>query len=108
MKLETIARWLVSPILIVCFASGGRAQQTDHDILSNADKNEIVVAALRIAFGTSGLIPRALSSENIEFVDASRMSEMGFDLVGADQARDRERSRFANYVVFKKIASNDG
>jgi hypothetical protein len=108
MKIETIARWLVSPMLIVCFAAVGHAQQTDHDILSNADKNEIVASALRIAFGTSGLIPRALSSENIEFVDAFRVSEMGFDLVGPGQARDGETSRFANSVVFQRIAANDG
>ena len=107
MKIETIARWLVSPMLIVCFASVGRAQQTDHDILSNADKNEIVASALRIAFGTPSVIRMALSSENIEFVDSSRMSEMGFALVGPGQARERERIQFP-YVVFQRIASHDG
>ena len=106
-KIATIARRLVSPMLIVCFASVGHAQQTNHDILSTADKNEIVAAALRIAFGTSGLIRRTLSFENIEFVDATRMSEMGFDLVGPGQTRDREKILFP-HVVFKRITSNDG
>jgi hypothetical protein len=112
MKIGTIARRLVSPapslMLIVCFASVGRAQQTDHDILSNADKSEIVASALKIVFGTRGLIHMTLSSENIEFVDSSRMSEMGFALASAGQVRDWERSRFGDYVVFKRIASNDG
>ena len=108
MKVEAIARWLVSPMLVLCFASVGSAQQTDHDILSKADKNEIVASALRIVFGTSRLIPMALSTKNIEFVDSSRMSKMGFALVGGGQGRESERSRFTNYVVFKRIASNDG
>ena len=93
-------------MLIVCFASVGRTQQTDHDILSTADKNEIVASALRIAFGTPGLIRPALSSENIEFVDSTRMSEMGFTLVDAGQVR--KGLFWDDYVVFKRIASSDG
>ena len=108
MKIETIARQLVSfalsLMLIVCFGSPGRGQQTDHDILSNADKNEIVASALRIVFGTAGVFYTGLSSENIEFVDSRRMSEMGFPLVDAGQARDQH----VQYVVFKRITSNDG
>jgi hypothetical protein len=113
MTIETITRRLVSPamslMLIVCFASVGRTQQTDHDILSTADKNELVASALRIAFGAPGPIRLALSSENIEFVDAARMSEMGFTLIDAGQVRKWEGSQFflEDFVVFKRIASND-
>ena len=107
MKIETIARRLVSLalslMLIVCFGSPGRGQQTDHDILSNADKNEIVASALRIAFGTPGVLYIGLSSENIEFVDSTRMSEMGFALVDAGQVHQP-----GQYVVFRRITSNDG
>jgi len=108
MRIETITRRLVSLapslMLIVCFASVGRTQPADHDILSTADKNEIVASALRIAFGTPGHIRLALSSENIEFVDSTRMSEMGFTLVGAGQLRNWP---FLNdYLVFKRIESN--
>lgn len=107
MKIETITRRLVSLapslMLIVCLASVGRTQQTDHDVLSTADKNEIVASTLRIAFGTSrpGL---ALSSENLEFVDSTRMSEMGFTLVDAGQVQ----FFLDDFVAFKKIASSDG
>jgi len=90
----------------VCFASVGRTQQADHDILSTAEKNEIVASALRIAFGTPDHIRLALSSENIEFVDSTRMSEMGFTLVGASHVRNW--FFLDDYVVFKGIASNDG
>src|SRR6185436_13703095 len=107
MKIETIARCLISPILIVCLASVGHAQQTDRDILSKADKNEIVASALRMAFGASGLNRKALSTENIEFVDASRMSEMGFDLVSPGQVRDGARNRFANPVVFQRLVTSE-
>jgi hypothetical protein len=107
MKIETITRRFVSLALsltlIVCFASVGRTQQTDHDILSTADKNEIVASALRIAFGTTR-VGLALSSENIEFVDSTRMAEMGFTLVGAGQAQ----FFLDDFVAFKKIASSDG
>jgi len=91
-------------MLIVCLASVGRAQQADQDILSTADKNEIVASALRIAFGTPSPTRLVLSSENIEFVDSTRMSEMGFTLVSAEQVRNW---LFLNdYVVFKRIESN--
>jgi hypothetical protein len=79
-------------------------QQTDQDILSTADKNEIVASALRSAFGTSGHIRPALSTENLEFVDSTRMSEMGFTLVGAGQVQ----FFLDDYVVFQRIAANDG
>ena len=107
-----MTRRLVSPapslMLIVCFASIGRTQQTDHDILSTADKSDIVASALGMAFGTSRL-GLALSSENIEFVDSTRMSEMGFTLVDAGQVRKWEGLPIMDgYVVFKRIASNDG
>lgn len=112
MKIQTIARRLASfapsLTLIVCFGLVGRAQQTDRDILSHADKNEIVVSALRLAFGPTRPMRVLLSSENIEFVDSSRMSEMGFVLLSASQARDWERSPLGQYVVFKRITSNDG
>jgi hypothetical protein len=94
-------------MVIACFAYVGRAQQTNR-VLSNADKNEIVTSTLRMAFGTPGLIPRTLSTESIEFVDASQMSKMGLVLAGPGQGRDAERNRFADHVVFKRIASNDG
>ena len=107
MKIQTITRRLVSLapslMLIVCLASVGRTQQTDHDILSTEDKNEIVASTLRIAFGTSRL-GLALSSENLEFVDSTRMSEMGFTLVGAAQVQ----FFLDDFVAFKKIASSDG
>jgi hypothetical protein len=107
MKIEAITRRLVSPalslMLIVCFASVGRTQQTDQDILSTEDKNEIVASALRIAFGTP-LPGLALSSENLEFVDSTRMHEMGITLVGAGQVQ----FFLDDFVAFKKIASNDG
>jgi hypothetical protein len=93
-----------SLMLIACFASVGLTQQTDHDILSTADKNEIVASALRTAFGTPGPVHLALSSENMELVDSTRMSEMGFTLVGAGQVQ----FFLDDYVVFTRIASNDG
>jgi hypothetical protein len=113
MKIETIARRLVSIapslMLIVCFASVGLGQQTDHDILANTDKNEIVASALRIAFGTAGVVRIGLSTENIEFVDSSRMAAIGFALVDAGRVRDWEtRHQPVQYVVFNKITSNDG
>jgi hypothetical protein len=107
MKIETITR-LVPPaaslMLMVCFASVGRAQQTDQDNLSAADKNEIVSAALRISFGF--VRPHlALSSENLEFVDSTRMSEMGFTLVDAGQLR--LSPIVDDFVVFSRIESSD-
>jgi hypothetical protein len=108
MKIETITRRLVPPaaslMLMVCFASVGRAQQTDQDNLSTADKNEIVSAALRISFGF--VRPHlALSSENLEFVDSTRMSEMGFTLVDAGQLR--LSPIVDDFVVFSRIESSD-
>jgi len=110
MRIETITRQLISLalslMLIVCFASVGRTQQTDHDIPSTADKNEIVASALGIAFGTPDRMQLALSSENIEFVDSARMSEMGFTLAGTGNALNG--LFWDDYVVFKRIASKDG
>jgi hypothetical protein len=108
---ETITRRLVSLasslMLIVCCASVGRTQQTDNVVLSTADKNEIVTSALRIAFGTTRL-SLALSSENMEFVDSTRMSEMGFTLVDAGQLRKWKGNPFFlnDVVVFERIESS--
>lgn len=88
-----------------------RAQQTNRDSLSAADKAEIVESALRLTFGSPRLefgMPKNLSSENIEFVDATQISRLGFVLLDARQMRKLKGSQTVDYVVFRKIAYEDG
>jgi hypothetical protein len=98
-------------LTLVCVAVMGREQQPNRDNLSDGDKAQIVESALRLAFGTRRSefeLPKDLSSENIEFVEPSRISGLGFKLLDARHMGNLKASPFVDYVVFRRLFSKDG
>jgi hypothetical protein len=86
-------------------------QQAKGDILSDADKADIVEAALRLELAAQNkefVFIRSLSSENIEFLEPSEISRRGFSLLSASQMRQLKEDGFVRYVVFKQIYARDG
>ena len=51
---------------------------------------------------------RNLSSDNIEFVEPSRISRNGFALLGASQIRNLKKDNLVEYLVFRRIYSKGG
>ena len=114
MKTKAVARrFTISGLAftLVCSALVGRAQQMNGDDLSGRDKARIVESALQLAFASPRVkfaIATNLSSENVEFVNASRMAQLGFVLLDGGEMQDLRRSQFVEYVVFRKIVFTDG
>ena len=51
---------------------------------------------------------RNLSAENIEFVERSRISRQGFDLLDDSQIQNLRQNQFVEYLVFRRIDFKDG
>jgi hypothetical protein len=98
-------------LTLICMAVTGRDQQATRDNLSDGDKAQIVESALRLAFGTRRSefeLPKDLSSENIEFMEPSRISGLGFKLLDARHMGNLKASPFVDYVVLRRLLSKDG
>jgi hypothetical protein len=110
MRIEANRRLLILGfVLMFCGPLVGRSQQIGSDSLSNEDKTELVESALHLTFGNQpdfGIV-RKLSSENIDFIEPSRISRLGFVLLDASHMRNVKKSQFAEYVVFRRILSRD-
>lgn len=98
-------------LTIVCSPVMACNQQTNLGGLSDADKAEIVESALRLAFGNKRSefeLPKNLSSENIEFIELSRITRLGFVLLDASRMRSLKASQFVDCVVFRRIVLMNG
>jgi hypothetical protein len=100
-------------ILLVVGIMVARGQQTVPGILSDADKTAIVESVLEVELRTQASVRdfaniRKVSSDNIEFIEPSRLSQPAFTLIAAGQLRESKKDRVIEYLLFRKIFVRDG
>jgi len=104
--------WTIS-VLFLGLVAVARGQQTPSGGLSNVDKTAIIEAALNLELRNQRTIPyygsmRAVSSENIEFIEPSRLSNHGFTYVPAIELNASKIDHVIEYLLFKQILLRDG
>jgi hypothetical protein len=104
--------WTIS-ILLLALVPFARGQQTSSDTLSDVDKTAIVEAVLKLEWRNQGSVPdfarrTAVASQNIQFVEPSRLSNQGFTLVTAAELAAARRENIIEYILFKEILVRDG
>ena len=104
---------LVFAILILLGISGVSAlgQQPTAEPLSYAYKIAIIESVLEVKNHASlrdVTFIRAVSSENIDFVDSSLFTKHGFTLVSASDLSERKTHYVVDYLLFRKISLRDG
>jgi hypothetical protein len=112
MTMEVVARRFVASLLIVLMLGSvllGLGQATRG--LSRDDQTKIIESVLQLEVRVQNSefeSIRNLSTDNIEFVDRSRISGSGFTLITADYIRTEKVDHMIDYVVLGKISSRDG
>lgn len=100
------ATLLLLHTLILSSALQAHAQDLRHIPLSDKDKSEIVESVLQQelkAQSSEFEILTNLSSENIEFIDPSKISKLGLILISDAYLRERKKDNIVEYVIFKRI-----
>ena len=100
-------------ILLVVGIVVARGQQTVPGSLSDADKTAIVESVLEVELRTQASVRdfaniRTVSSDNIEFIEPSRLSQPSFTLIAASQLRESKKDGVVQYLLFRKIFVRDG
>jgi hypothetical protein len=104
---------LLVSLLILGGAFSTFAQSTISNSLSNEDKSEIIESVLKQEAKAQSQVGefrniKILSSENIEFIEPSKILELGFILLGSAQINERKGNGVIEYLVFRRLLSNDG
>lgn len=99
-------------ILLIAGVFVARGQQSAVEVLSDADKAAIIESVLDLELKTQASIPdfaniRKVSSDNIEFIEPSRLTNRGFTVVAASQLREAKRDYVVEYLVFRTIFLRD-
>ncbi|HEV2912569.1 MAG TPA: hypothetical protein VGX92_04565 [Pyrinomonadaceae bacterium] len=100
------AAWLVLYALMLSSASQANAQEMMSTRLSNSEKSEIIESVLQQELSSQQAefdSAKILSSENIEFIEPSQISEYGFILLSGAQIEERKKKEVIDYVVFRRI-----
>jgi len=105
---------LTAIILVVLLGTvaAARAQQRSGETLSDADKTRIIEAVLDQELLDRHSPPDFdnidyVSSENIDFIEPSRILKHGFTLVAANALCDLQAHELMHYILFTKIAATD-
>ena len=106
---------LLSATLILLSVGGviARGQKLLGEPLSDGDKSKIIQSVLDLELRTQASVPdfaniRKVSSDNIEFVEPSHISKLGFTLVAGSHLRESKKDRVVEYLLFKTISLRDG
>jgi hypothetical protein len=106
--------WTIS-ILLLGLVAVARSQQTSSGELSNVDKTAIIEAVLTLELPSQDSLPYPLygkrgtiSSENIEFIEPSRLSNHGFRYFPLIQIREMKRDHVVVYLRFSQVLLRDG
>ncbi len=98
-------------IAILLLATGviANGQQTE-DVISGADKAEIIESVLDFELRIQALFPdfanaKNVSSENLEFIESTSLSKRGLRLVPAAQLRGWGQ---VEYLLFREISYRNG
>lgn len=100
----------VSILLLVSVAA--RTQQGSTISLSNADKTAIIESVFAAELRNQNSVPdfaniRDVSSDNIEFLEPSELSNRAFTLVAAVDLRQSKKDRVVTYLLFRSISMRD-
>jgi hypothetical protein len=81
--------------------------------LSNADTTAIVISVLQpppipLSPNHGFLIPKKVSSENLEFVDSFELEKHGIRLMSASALREAQKDWVIDYLLFPEISFRDG
>jgi hypothetical protein len=103
--------WTIS-ILLLGLVAVARGQETSSGELSNADKTAIIEAVLKLesphqssrVYGGG----QRVSSENIEFIDPSRITHYGFRYLPAKDIVVLKKDQLLEYLRFNQIFLRDG
>ena len=113
LKLSLNASAMILAFAILLFTDGriARGQQAPEEVISDAEKAEIIESVLDFELRIQALIPdfahiRNVSSENLEFIDSTRLSKRGFRLVPATQIQ--RGWGLVEYLVFRKVSFQNG
>ncbi|SRR6266536_3859399 len=106
----------VFTILILLIASGvliARGQQITAGFLSDNDKADIIETVLDLELKAQASITgfantRKVSSDNIEFIEPSRLSKRGFTLMTGSELRESKKDHVVEYLLFRRIYLRDG
>jgi hypothetical protein len=105
---------LLSATLILVSVGGviARGQQLTEP-LSVGDKSKLIESVLDLELRTQASVPdfaniRQVSSDNIEFIEPSQISKLGFTIVGGSYLRESKKDRVVEYLLFKKISLRNG
>ena len=109
--MEIVARRFVASLFIVLMlGSDLLAVGQEARGLSREDQTKIIESAIQLEVRNQNSefeSIRKLSTENIEFVEPSRITGSGFTLITADYIRTEKVDRMIDYVVWGKIYSRD-
>ena len=100
-------------ILIGVSAVSALSQLPTPKPLSNADAAAIVISVVQppstpLSPNHGFLIPKKVSSENLEFVDSSELEKYGISLMSAGALREEQETWVIDYLLFREISFRDG
>ncbi len=100
-------------ILLLGLVPVARGQQPAGDVLADTDKTGIIESVLSLEVRNQKSVPdfaniRAVSSENIEFVEPSRLSAHGFTFVSVGSLNAAKQNNVVEYLLFKEICLRNG
>ena len=100
-------------ILLVGGVLAARSQQPTSDVIADADKTGIIESVLYLELRNQSSVPdfaniRDVSSENIEFVEPSRLSAHGFRVVSVGSLNAAKQNNVVEYLLFRKISLRNG
>jgi hypothetical protein len=100
-------------ILLLGAVLVARGQQPADDVISDADKTGIIESVLNLESRNQSSVPdfvhiQTVSSENIEFVEPSRLSAPGFRIVSVGSLILAKQDNVIDYLRFKKISFRHG
>ena len=106
----------VVSIILILFVVGilaARSQQPTSDVIADADKTGIIESVLYLERRNQSSVPdfgniRDVSSDNIEFVEPSRLSAHGFTLVSVGSLNAAKQNNIVEYLRFGKISLRNG
>jgi hypothetical protein len=103
--------------IIILFVAGflvAQGQQPETWGLSDGDKSDIIEAVLNLGVKNPPSIPphfpniKTVSSANIEFIEPSRLRELGFTVVRSGELSEAKKDYVIDYLVFKQIQLRGG
>jgi hypothetical protein len=108
-----MTKFVLAISILLLGALAGRGQQMSPQLLSESDKAGIIESVLELELQNQSSVPdfaniRDVSSQNIEFVEPSRLSKHGFTLLAAANLRQTKKESVVTYLLFRNISLHDG